>query len=106
MGLLLVVASMAPLSAHSLKSLKNQFHKKMDGKAGLIGEVSTMTKAPQREWTTVLILSVSQALSMTGSTLVMTVRRRVSKIGPSDGRGESSGPSAVARRYNFLEFGG
>ena len=37
------------------------------------GEVSTMTKAPQREWTTVLILSISQALSQTGSTLVMTV---------------------------------
>ncbi len=35
------------------------------------GEVST--KAPQREWTSVLILSASQALSMTGSTLVLTV---------------------------------
>ena len=31
------------------------------------------TQAPQREWTTVLILSLSQALSQTGSTLVMTV---------------------------------
>ena len=31
------------------------------------------TKTPQREWTSVLILSASQALSMTGSTLVLTV---------------------------------
>ena len=36
-------------------------------------EILPMTKAPQREWSTVLILSLSQALSQTGSTLVMTV---------------------------------
>jgi len=35
--------------------------------------LTVSTKPPQREWTSVLILSASQALSMTGSTLVMTV---------------------------------
>ena len=35
--------------------------------------MTVSTKAPQREWTSVLILSASQALSLTGSTLVMTV---------------------------------
>tara|TARA_Y100000588_G_scaffold195787_1_gene209941 strand:- start:121 stop:381 length:261 start_codon:yes stop_codon:yes gene_type:complete len=35
--------------------------------------MATPIPASQREWTTVLILSVAQALSQTGATLVMTV---------------------------------
>ena len=35
--------------------------------------MTILSKTPQREWTTILILSIAQALSMTGTTLVMTV---------------------------------